>query len=99
MIHEVMILDHGSTDLAFIEYASTLKMWILSSLIVQIAVPGIFRNPVLSYVVNMAGIFAIAACVGVVESTMARFRLRKIPAILTGVFALLAFSIILMRLT
>jgi formate hydrogenlyase subunit 4 len=99
MIHEVMVLDHGSADLAIIEYAAALKMWILSSLIVQVAVPVVFANPIFSLVVYIAGIFAVALTVGVVESTMARFRLRKIPAVLTGIFAVLAFSIILMRLS
>ncbi len=98
MIHEVMVLDHGSADLALIEYASALKLWILSSLIVQIAVPGIFENRAISIIANTLGVFAVAASVGIVESTMARFRLKKIPFFLIGLFALLVFFIILVRL-
>jgi formate hydrogenlyase subunit 4 len=97
MIHEVMILDYGSADLAMLEYASALKMWVFASLIVQIVVPDIFKNLVVSQVINLAGIFSIAIAVGVVESIMARFRLRRIPYILMGLFAVLTFAFIYMR--
>jgi formate hydrogenlyase subunit 4 len=97
MIHEVMILDYGSADLAMLEYASALKMWIFASLIVQIVVPNIFTNPAVSQVINLAGVFLIAIAVGVVESIMARFRLRRIPYILMGLFAILTFAFIYLR--
>jgi formate hydrogenlyase subunit 4 len=97
MIHEVMVLDYGSADLAMVEYASALKMWIFASLIVQILIPDIFSNYAIAQVVNVAGIFSVAAVVGVIESIMARFRLRKIPYILMGLFGLLTFAFIYMR--
>lgn len=97
MIHEVMVLDYGSADLAMIEYTSALKMWIFSSLIVQIIVPDIFTNLAVAHVVNIAGIFFVAIMVGVVESTLARFRLLKIPYVLMGVFAFLMFAFVYMR--
>ncbi|MGB7569684.1 MAG: NADH-quinone oxidoreductase subunit H [Chitinivibrionales bacterium] len=97
MIHEVMVLDYGSADLAMIEYTSALKMWIFSSLIVQVVIPDIFKNHAVAHVVNIAGIFFIAILVGVVESTMARFRLQRIPYILMGLFAFLTFAFIYMR--
>ena len=34
MIHEVMILDHGGPDYAFLLYAAALKFWMLATLIV-----------------------------------------------------------------
>jgi formate hydrogenlyase subunit 4 len=97
MIHEVMILDYGSADLAMIEYASALKMWIFASLIVQIVIPDIFPQHAVAQAVNVAGIFSVAVVVGVVESIMARFRLQRIPYILMGLFALLTFAFIYMR--
>jgi formate hydrogenlyase subunit 4 len=97
MIHEVMILDYGSADLALIEYASALKMWIYASLIVQVLVPALFTNYAVSQAVNVAGIFSVAVAVGVVESTLARFRLQKTPYVLMGLFALLAFAFVCMR--
>jgi formate hydrogenlyase subunit 4 len=97
MIHEVMILDYGSADLALIEYASGLKMWIYASLIVQIVIPALFAHPAVSQAVNVAGVFSVAVAVGLVESTLARFRLRKTPYVLMGLFALLAFAFVCMR--
>jgi Formate hydrogenlyase subunit 4 len=97
MIHEVMVLDYGSADLAMIEYTSALKMWIFSSLIVQVIIPDIFKNYAVAHVVNIAGIFFVAILIGVVESTMARFRLQRIPYILMGLFAFLTFAFIYMR--
>ncbi len=34
MIHEVMVLDHGGPDLAFILYGAALKLWVLGALLV-----------------------------------------------------------------
>jgi formate hydrogenlyase subunit 4 len=97
MIHEVMILDYGSADLAIIEYASAMKMWIFASLIVQILIPAVFTNYALAQVVNAGGVFSVALAVGVVESTIARFRLQKIPYILMCLFMLLVFVFIYLR--
>ncbi|NCB37767.1 MAG: hydrogenase, partial [Erysipelotrichia bacterium] len=36
MIHEVMILDYSSKDLALIEFASAYKLWMFSSLLVNL---------------------------------------------------------------
>lgn len=97
MIHEVMVLDYGSADLALVEYASALKLWIFSSLIVQVAVPDVFSSPYAALAVNASGVFIIAVLTGIVESTMARFRLRRIPHILMGLFAFLTFAFIYVR--
>jgi formate hydrogenlyase subunit 4 len=39
MIHEVMVLDHGGPDLAYIQYSAALKMWLLAALIVVLILP------------------------------------------------------------
>ena len=39
MVHEVMVLDHGGPDLAFIVYGSALKLFILGSVIVHLFLP------------------------------------------------------------
>jgi len=39
MIHEVMVLDHGGPDFAFILYGAALKMWVLGALLVGIIMP------------------------------------------------------------
>ena len=47
MIHEVMVLDHGGPDLAFILYGAALKLWALGALLVGMAVPVRTGNPLL----------------------------------------------------
>src|SRR5439155_20020129 len=39
MIHEVMVLDHSGPDLALIEYAAALRLWVFGALIVGLATP------------------------------------------------------------
>jgi len=82
MIHEVMVLDHGGVDLAFIQYGASLKLWLFSALLVGIAVP--FRSgiPYTDMAVNITGIFAVAVLVGIIESGMARLRLLHVPQML-----------------
>ena len=94
MIHEVMVLDHGSLDLALVDYASALKMWFFASLTVQIALPVGNLNIFPAQIIYLAAIALIAVLVGVVESTMARLRIRKIPSFLLGVFFLTIFVFI-----
>lgn len=95
MIHEVMILDHSAVDLGFIEYAAAMKMWILGSIIVGIAVPvrsGIIGVDLLAM---CSGLVGLAILVGTVESTMARVRLIQVPQLLVGacVFTIIGFLI------
>ena len=82
MIHEVMVLDHGGVDLAFIQYGSSLKFWLFSTLLSCIAVPVRTGLPLADMAVNTAGIFFIAVLVGIVESSMARLRLLHVPQML-----------------
>ncbi|MCX5758013.1 MAG: NADH-quinone oxidoreductase subunit H, partial [Candidatus Hydrogenedentes bacterium] len=39
MIHEVMVLDHSGPDFAFILYGAALKLWVLGSLLINVAAP------------------------------------------------------------
>jgi formate hydrogenlyase subunit 4 len=94
MIHEVMILDHSGVDLAFIEYASSIKLWIFASLTMGL----VFRLFFLSFwsqiLLFLAGIALIAVMIGFVESFFARFKLIKIPYLLITSFVLSALWII-----
>lgn len=100
MIHEVMILDHSGPDLALLEYASALKLWTFCLLIAGVTAPALYETPTaenpaaaaLSVAVTLAGVFAVGGLVGFVESVMARFRMERVPQILTlaGCFACLA---------
>ena len=97
MIHEVMILDHSGPDLAFLQYGAALKLWLLGSLVVGILIPLHGAPPVLAMLGGLAGMFMLAVVTGVVESTMARLRLVRVPQLLVGA-ALLSLLALLMVL-
>lgn len=96
MIHEVMVLDHSGPDFGFILYSSALKMWIIGLMIIGLILPapaGPCRF--LSIASSICGLFLLAVLVGVIESTMARLRLIRIPQLLVTAGALSAFAFIL----
>ncbi|MDR0339298.1 MAG: NADH-quinone oxidoreductase subunit H [Desulfovibrio sp.] len=94
MIHEVMILDHSGPDLALLEYASALKLWIFSLIIAGVLLPGPGESlPVAGHAaLTLLIVFTVAALVGLVESVIARFRMERVPQILSlaGSFVCLA---------
>ena len=97
MIHEVMVLDHSGPDFAMILYGSAIKLWIFGTLLAGILVPvrsGIF---LLDGAATLAGIFLLAIGIGVIESSMARLRLLRVPQLLSGagVLAILAIVLVL----
>ena len=94
MIHEVMVLDHGGPDLALINYACALKLWLVGALIVGIVVPAT-TLPVLDVAVSLAAMAFLAVLIGVVESTIARLRLIRVPQLLVGAVTLTALALIL----
>ncbi len=95
MIHEVMVLDHGGVDLAFIQYGSSLKMWVLASLVTGLILPVRTGQPGWDLALGMAGQFAVAIGVGIVESTMARLRLVRVPQLLAAASILATVALIL----
>lgn len=95
MIHEVMVLDHSGPDFGFILYSSALKLWVLGTLLLGVIFPLHITNPWLNLVTWFGLMVALAIVVGVVESTMARLRLVKVPQLLAGatVLAVIALSL------
>jgi formate hydrogenlyase subunit 4 len=84
MIHEVMVLDHSGPDFLLIQYGAALKTWVLAAIATNVFAPHVFG----SYPANLAAALAAqalaAVAVGVVESTIARLRLVRVPQALTG---------------
>ena len=95
MIHEVMVLDHGGPDLAFIEYAGALKLWIFEALLVGVALPVRTGSLLLDGAVFLAGMALVAVAIGLVESMMARLQLPRVPQLLLGAGVLAAFGLVL----
>jgi formate hydrogenlyase subunit 4 len=95
MIHEVMVLDHSGPDFAAIQYAAALKLWLIGSLLVGLAVPVRSGNPWwLDGSATLFGMAALGIVVGMIESTMARYRRAQIPPIVVGAATLSAVAFI-----
>jgi formate hydrogenlyase subunit 4 len=98
MVHEVMVLDHSGPDLAFIEYGAAVKLFLFAALLVHLSLP-FPQGGLLGALVLALGVAAAAVAVGVVESTMARLRLRRVPQLLVsaGALAALGLAVVLQR--
>lgn len=87
MVHEVMVLDHSGPDLAYLLYASYLKLWILGGLILKIAGLGAWLPAILLW----------AVLVGVIESATARLAMNRIPQFLALALGLAALALVMGR--
>jgi formate hydrogenlyase subunit 4 len=95
MIHEVMILDYSSKDLAMIEFASAVKLMLFSCLLVNLLLSGIAVSAFVQILLYVVGLVAVAAVIGIVESTIARLRLIHVPKFIVGSGALGIIALIL----
>ncbi len=99
MIHEVMVLDHSGADLGLILYGKAVKLFLFGSMLVSI----IFTFKTQDFLIDTAffifEIIGFAVLIGVVESTMARLRLNKVPYLLFSafIFSIIGFIVILVR--
>ena len=99
MIHEVMILDNSGPLLAAQIYGSSLKMLILAALLVHILVPldrGLNGEFTQLWVLMLIGLPITGVIVGIVESTMARLRMKSVPTLLAVASLLGAFGFLLL---
>lgn len=85
MVHEVMVLDHSGPDLAYMLYASYLKLWILGGLILKVGGLGGFLPAILAW----------AVLIGVIESSTARVAMNRIPQFLALALGLAALALVM----
>jgi formate hydrogenlyase subunit 4 len=95
MIHEVMVLDHSGPLLGLVLYAASLKLFLLSALLLHLVVPVALGDPTLDWLGFVAGVVAISVGIGVLESVMARLRLRYVPSLLIASAILCVFGFVL----
>ncbi|MGK9477154.1 respiratory chain complex I subunit 1 family protein [Melioribacter sp. OK-6-Me] len=95
MIHEVMILDYSGVNLAFMIFASQIKMLVIALLISNFLIPLNF-SIALTLLFCLMSIFLIYLCVGLVESLIARSRISHVPQFLflMTALALTSFAIV-----
>lgn len=99
MVHEVMVLDHSGPAFGMVLYAATLKLFILGGFFLQILLPIRVDSPLLDWFVFFISMILLAVAIGVVESSMARFRLVRIPQMLLAASVLSAFAMMLVLRT
>jgi formate hydrogenlyase subunit 4 len=96
MIHEVMILDYSGPDLAFMQYAASLKMTVIITLLANLLVPS--GVSLLVAMLLFLGVFAmLALSIAAVESLTARLRMSHVPqfVFLMTALAITAFAVVL----
>jgi formate hydrogenlyase subunit 4 len=76
-------------------YGSAVKLWLLGALLAGIIVP--VRSGVLwiDTLAAVGGLFGVAVLTGLIESSMARWRLLRVPQLLVGAGALSALALAL----
>jgi len=95
MIHEVMVLDHGGPDLAFILYGAAMKLFLFGAILSRIVL-GHCEGALASEALLLAGVLGFGVGVGLVESFMARLRMNRVPQLLVGASVLSAFALVLL---
>lgn len=98
MIHEVAVLDHSGPDLALLLYGGALRMALFAALLVGVLMPRAELSPLLTLGVLVGGSILVAVAVGVVESSMARLRLSRVPQFLVAASVLASLGAILQLL-
>ena len=95
MVHEVMVLDHSGPALGMVLYGASMKLMVMGALLVRLALPVQSGSMLLDLLIFLVGLLVLAALIGVVESTMARLRLPRIPQVLIGTTLLSIFALVL----
>ena len=94
MIHEVMALDHGGVDFAYIQYGASLKLWVIGGLFVSLLAPQTGQW-IADMAIGLCGMGFISVATGVIESIMARLPLGRVPQLLVAAIAMSALALAL----
>lgn len=96
MVHEVMVLDHSGPAFGFVLYGAALKLTLFCALIATLILPMHSGIPLVDSGATIIAILAVAVAVALVESSMARLRLVRIPQLLITATLLSAFAVVLL---
>jgi formate hydrogenlyase subunit 4 len=102
MIHEAMILEYSGKRLALMEWAAANKLLIFAILFSNVFIPWGVPTDASAYALALGGGILIAKLLGVfgaialIESTMAKFRIFRVPDLLftSFIISLIAFALI-----
>jgi formate hydrogenlyase subunit 4 len=95
MVHEVMVLDHSGPDYAFILYGAAVKLLVTGALLLSPFLPPSSGNPFLDAGAFVVASLALAVVIGLVESTIARLRMPRVPLLLLGAVVVSATAVVI----
>jgi formate hydrogenlyase subunit 4 len=99
MIHEAMVLEYSGRHLALVEWAASMKLLLFLTLLANLffpwGVPGVLTpRTLLPGALALLGKLAVlSVTIVVVETSVAKLRLFRVPELLAGSFALALLSV------
>jgi formate hydrogenlyase subunit 4 len=99
MIHEAMVLEYSGPDLALVEWASSMKLFLSLALLANLFFPwgvptAAKAGSLLVGTLVLGGKLALlATMLAVIETSVAKLRLFRVPELLAGSFALAVLSV------
>jgi formate hydrogenlyase subunit 4 len=98
MIHEAMVLEYAGTDLALVEWASSMRLTVLLGLLTSLFLPwGIAGASLtalpLALLIFLVKVAALGVGLGAVEVFIAKLRLFRVPELLAGSFVLAVLAV------
>ena len=99
MIHEAMVLEYSGRHLALVQWASAMKLFLFLTLLANLFFPwGVAATvaplPVALGALVLAGkLVILTAALAVLETSVAKLRLFRVPELLAGSFALALLSV------
>jgi formate hydrogenlyase subunit 4 len=97
MIHEVMVLDHSGPLLGTALYAAAMKLFVLGAFLLHVIAPFGTGKAWLDWPLFVAEMLVLAAAVGVLESIVARLRMRRVPYLLVSALLFCGSAFILLE--
>ena len=100
MIHEAMVLEYSGHYLALIEWASAMKLFLFMTLLANLFLPWGMPTAagplaiLLGLALLAAKLAVLTVGLAVVETTVAKLRLFRVPELLAGSFALALLSVL-----
>jgi formate hydrogenlyase subunit 4 len=96
MIHEVMVLDHSGPLFGVILYAASIKLFVLGTVLLHVVWPFQTAPMWLNWPLFILEMLGLSVVIGVVESIMARLRMRHVSYLLIAALLFCGFGFILL---
>jgi formate hydrogenlyase subunit 4 len=99
MIHEAMVLEYSGRHLALVEWASAMKLLLFLTLLANLffpwGVPGVLAPAALALgaLALLGKLAVLTVAIALLETSIAKLRLFRVPELLAGSFALALLSV------